>query len=80
MRGILKGFKDANLEAYTFEECINNKIDFDVALGFNVAGCNYWAEVLKQGKINLVWNVDTIFGQNFDVFKQFQDYLPRNNL
>jgi len=74
MRGVLKGFKEAGIEAYTYEECIQNKIDFDVALGFNVAGCNYWAETLKSGKFNLVWNVDTIFGQNFDVFRQFQNF------
>ncbi len=92
LRGILKGFQEADICAYTYQECIEKNIDFDVALGFNVAGIENWGKVLKTGKINVLWNVDSIFGQNFNVFNECSkfdnflllnvstsDFLPANN-
>ena len=33
--GLLQGFKDADIQAYSTKECIEKGIDFNLAIGFN---------------------------------------------
>lgn len=73
LRGLLKGFKEANIDAYTYEECVKNNINFEIAIGFNLAGANNWQKVISENKINIIWSVDSIFAQNAPLFKKCQD-------
>ena len=74
LRGLLKGFKEANLCAYSFEQCQKENIDFDVAIGFNAAGQRHWENVLAQNKISVFWSVDSIFSKNSFVVEKYQHY------
>lgn len=74
LRGLLKGFREAGFSAYSYEECIEKNIHFDVAIGFNAAGQKYWDNVLKSDAINIYWSVDSIFQKNTFVPRQYQEF------
>lgn len=81
LRGLLKGFKEAGLNAYSYEECIEKNIHFDVAIGFNAAGQRYWNDVLKSNAISIFWSVDSIFSKNsfvVDKYQEFENFLSFN--
>ena len=73
-RGLLKGFKELGVSAFAYDECFEKKLDYDVVVGFNLAGLPHWKTNLNSPKFNLIWNVDTIFGQNFEIFKQCESF------
>ncbi len=74
LRGLLKGFKEAGLKAYSFDECMKKNIRFHVAIGFNAAGQIYWDNVLNMDAISVFWSVDSIFSKNSFVVRKYQDF------
>ena len=82
MRGILKGFKDANLEAYTFEECITYLKDLEKESGgsgdwryisFDLDG-ECWVKYIRMLKYNDKWFLYTEFGNIQPI--SMLEYLP----
>lgn len=69
--GLLKGFRNQGVQAYTFNECIEKKLVPNLAIGFNVSGIDTWQNVMAKGITNIMWTVDSIFAQNFEVMQNF---------
>ena len=73
MNGLAKGFKEANLKIYDYEDAKKNNVNIDIALGFNLSGFNHWPEVISANKINVIWSIDSIFAQNAELFRKCND-------
>ncbi len=74
LRGLLKGFKEAGFKAFSYDECMEKNIHFDVAIGFNAAGQIHWENVLKSNAISIFWSVDSIFQKNSFVVQKYQEF------
>lgn len=69
--GLLKGLKNAGANAFTIEECEKQNIIPGVTIGFNVTGYNDWKKYMDKGTPNIMWNVDSIFYNNFEILNEF---------
>ncbi|HNW26668.1 MAG TPA: glycosyltransferase [Candidatus Gastranaerophilaceae bacterium] len=70
--GLLRGFQNCGVKAYSTKECYEKRLLPNLTIGFNVSGFEAWEEYLKRNIINIMWNVDSIFFQNIEAVKQFQ--------
>lgn len=73
-QGLIKGFNNIGVKAYTLDECYDNNIGFNIAIGFNNTGLDAWQKVLSSNVTNIMWSTDSVFAQNFDIIKQFSAF------
>lgn len=71
--GLLKGFKNNGINAYTTLECFEKKLAPHITIGINVTGYETWAEYLKNNIPNIMWSFDSIFAHNFEAMKSFSN-------
>ena len=71
-QGIFKAFKNKT-NTYVIQECIKNSIPFDVALGFNVFCYEIWQKIMDAEILNIMYSVDSIFGQNFEIINKYKN-------
>lgn len=71
--GLLKGFHNIGAKAYTTQECLKQGIKPNVTIGFNLNGYNSWREYMNQNIPNIMWSVDSVFSNNFEVIDEFKD-------
>lgn len=69
--GLLKGFRNNNVKAYSTKECFEKNIIPNLTIGFNVSGYNTWREYLRRNITNIMWNIDSMFYQNKEVIDEF---------
>lgn len=69
--GLLKGFQKLGAKAYTLSECLNKKTMPNLTIGFNVTGYDSWQSLMDNNIVNIMWTVDSIFAQNYEVMRQF---------
>lgn len=69
--GLLKGFQEIGVNAYSTYYCSNNNINFNLAIGFNTSCLDFWQKIMSMNITNIMWSVDSVFAQNFNVIKQF---------
>lgn len=69
--GLLKGFQNNGVKAYTTKECFENNLIPNLTIGFNVTGYETWSEYLRNNITNIMWSVDSIFAHNFEVMREF---------
>ena len=72
--GLLKGFKAIGVSAFSTRECIEKNINFNMSIGFNRNEINIWQKILSNNITNIMWTVDSAFGQNIDVIEQFSSF------
>lgn len=70
-QGLLKGFKNIGVSAYTSKQCMEENIPFNLAIGFDTAGLNIWQKILNSKTPNIMWSLDSIFSKNFKIAKSF---------
>lgn len=71
--GLLKGFNNIGAKAYTTNDCKLQGLAPNVTIGFNITGYNSWHEYMNQNIPNIMWSVDSIFLNNFEVIDEFKD-------
>lgn len=69
--GLLKGFKNQGVQAYTFKECVEKDLVPNITIGFNVRGYDAWESIMNNNIVNIMWSVDSIFAQNFEAMEKF---------
>lgn len=69
--GLLRGFRNLGVKAYSTKECYDEGIKPNLILGFNVSGYETWSEYLKHGITNIMWSVDSVFFQNLEAIDRF---------
>ncbi len=72
--GLLNGFRQIGIKAYTTEECNADKIPFNIAIGFDNAGIEHWQHILSNNITNVMWSSESVFAKNFDTIKQFVSF------
>ena len=72
--GLLKGFQQIGIKAYSTDECRNNHINFNIAIGFNTSCIDFWQKILGMNVTNIMWSVDSVFAQNYNIIKQFSSF------
>lgn len=73
-KGLLKGFREIDVSAFSTTECIEKNINFNMAIGFNTTGIDYWQKILSNNVTNIIWSVDSVFAQNFKAVQMFSAY------
>lgn len=71
--GLLRGFQNLGIKAYSTKECFEKRLIPNLTIGFNVSGYQTWEEYLKHNIINIMWNIDSVFFQNIEMIKQFHN-------
>lgn len=71
--GLLKGFKNIGAKAFTTQECIEQGLSPNVTIGFNATGYNSWRKYMIQDSPNIMWSVDSVFLNNFEIINEFKD-------
>lgn len=72
--GLLKGFENNGVRAFTTKECFDQKLMPNLTIGFNVSGYNTWQQYMDRGTKNIMWSVDSIFAQNFEAMAKFANH------
>ena len=72
--GLLNGFKQIGIKAFTTRECNENKIPFNIAIGFDNVGIEQWQHILSNNITNVMWSSESVFAKNFDTIKQFVSF------
>ena len=72
--GLLNGFRQIGIKAYTTQECNADKIPFNIAIGFDNAGIEHWQHILSNNITNIMWSSNSVFAKNFDTIKQFVSF------
>lgn len=70
-QGLLKGFMQSGVKAYSTEECLEKDIPFNLAIGFDSADLKHWQKILNQKINNIMWSVDSVFVDNYKIVKNF---------
>lgn len=76
--GLIKGFKECGVNAYTTQQCIEENIPFNISIGFDTAGLDVWQKILNNNTTNIMWATDSIFSQNFKIantFAAFKNFI-----
>lgn len=73
-RGLLNGFRNIGVKAFSTKECFESNIKPNLVIGFNASGFETWAEYLKHDITNIMWNIDSVFFQNFEAVNQFYQH------
>jgi spore maturation protein CgeB len=69
--GLFNAFQQKGVRQYTLKECVEKKLRPDLVFGFNITGIDAWQSVMDNGIPNIMWSVDSIFAQNFEVMEKF---------
>lgn len=72
--GLIKGFNEIGVKCYSTKECYEKNISPNLAIGFNASGLPLWQKLLNQNVTNIMWCVDSVFYQNYDIAQQFASY------
>lgn len=70
-QGLIKGFVQSGVKAYSTEECFEKDIPFNLAIGFDSADLKHWQKILNQKINNIMWSVDSVFIDNYKIVKNF---------
>ncbi len=74
-KSLYRGFSAQGLNVFSYRECIENNINFDVAIGFDGYMEN-WNNVINSNKINIFWSFNSLFDNNILPFK---NYVSKDN-
>lgn len=69
--GLLKGFQNNGIKAYTALECYEKGLTPNLTIGINVTGYESWPEYLKHGIPTIMWSFDSIFYNNIEAVEKF---------
>lgn len=69
--GLVKGFRNNNVKAYSTKECFERNIVPSLTIGFNASGYYTWNEYLKNNITNIMWDCDSAFFQNKEIIDEF---------
>lgn len=69
--GLLKGFQNNGIKAYTTLECFEKELTPNLTIGINVTGLDGWSEYLKHGIPTIMWSFDSIFYHNTEAIEKF---------
>ncbi len=72
--GLLKGFNEIGIKACRADVCFEEGINPNIAIGFNTCGVEHWQKLLNKNITNIMWSIDSVFYQNYDVVSQFASY------
>lgn len=72
--GLLQGFTDIGVKAYTTDYCFENNINFNISIGFDTDGIKTWQKILSNNVTNVMWSTDSVFGKNNEVINQFSTF------
>lgn len=72
--GLLNGFKQAGVNAFTTKQCIEENIPFNLAIGFDTAELDKWQKILNSNTSNIMWATDSIFSKDFKIAKTFSAF------
>ena len=72
--GLIKGFNDIGVKCCSTRECHEKGIMPNIAIAFNASGLPLWQNFLNNNIINIMWCVDSLFYQNFEIAQQFASY------
>lgn len=74
LTGLKNGFNEIGVKALTTKECIEQKINPNLAIAFDSIGLPLWQKTLNNNIPNIMWSTNSIFYQNLDIVKQFINY------
>ena len=74
INGLIKGFNEIGVKCYSTKECYENQITPQLAIAFNASGLPLWQNFLNQNITNIMWCLDSVFYQNYDIATQFATY------
>lgn len=72
--GLLKGFQNIGVKAFSTKECFEKGLTPNLTVGFNVDGYETWSEYLKLGIPNIMWSAGSVFYQNIEAVEQFMNH------
>ena len=72
--GLIRGFNDIEIKAYTTDYCFENQINFNMSIGFDLYGLKNWQKILSNNVTNIMWSTDSAFGKNNEVINQFSTF------
>lgn len=72
--GLIKGFNQIGIKCFSTKECFEKEITPNLAIGFNATGLPLWQNLLNQNINNIMWCVDSLFYQNYEIAEQFASY------
>lgn len=73
-KSLIKGFNEIGVKAYATKECYEKSIEPNLSIAFNATGLPLWQNILNSNIINIMWNTDSIFYQNYELVEQFSSY------
>jgi len=68
--GLCKALNNQNCFAGSVKKMSAQKITPNVYLSFNMTGFPFWEKTLNEGSPQLIWNVDSVFHQNYEIIKE----------
>lgn len=74
LTGLKNGFNEIGVKALTTTECIEQKINPNLAIAFDAIGLPLWQKMLNNNIPNIMWSTNSTFYQNLDIIKQFINY------
>lgn len=72
--GLIKGFNQIGIKCCSTKECSEKDITPTLAIGFNASGLPLWQNFLNKNINNIMWCVDSLFYQNYEIAEQFASY------
>lgn len=72
--GLIKGFNEIGIKCFSTRECHARDIYPNIAIAFDIWGLSIWQKYLNKNITNIMWGVDSLFYQNYDIVKQFSSY------
>ena len=65
--GLIKGFNEIGIKCFSTRECHARDIYPNIAVAFDTFGLPVWQKYLNKNITNIMWGIDSIFYQNYDI-------------
>ncbi len=71
--GISKAFNNIGYPSASLKKLLSQNISPNVYLSFNATGFPFWESALSNGQLQIMWNVDSVFHQNYEIIKEYSE-------